>query len=372
MNERPDRNGAPGVTTGSHRFLIAMALIISVLVVLSGCVISPRRTAGGSPSPTPTPTATGSPTPGTAGKLYVSNQSGNSILRFDNALTASGDTRPAATISGSNTGLNSPEFLALDPAADRLFVANLGGSSVLIWDAVSTRNGNIAPTRTIGPNSGLVAPVGLALDSVRNLLYVADGSQGQVLVFSPASTAGSSSTPSRALIITGASIGGIALDAANDRLFVSDTASNAIGIFDNVSTLNGQVASNRAITGTSTGLQGPAGLTLDLAGDLVVANGGNGNLGNITVYSNAATVDGNAPPIITLGGSNTGLSAPAQVILNPASGANEIYVADSTSNAIATFTGVNSSGGNIPPARSISGATTTLNGPRGVALDTTR
>jgi len=370
MNERDHRCAERAATVTCNRFFILTILIVLVLAALSGCVISPRRNVGGSPSPTPSPT--GSPVPGAAGKLYVSNQSGNSILRFDNALTASGDTPPSATISGSNTGLNEPQFLALDPAADRLFVANLGGSSVLIWDSISTLNGNIGPTRTIGPSSGLIAPVAVALDSVRDLLYVADGTQGEVLVFSPASTAGSNSAPSRALVISGASLGGIAIDSANDRLYVSDSISNAIGIFDNASKLNGTVSSNRAITGANTGLQGPAGLTLDLSGDLVVANGGNGNLGSITVYSNAATVNGNAQPIVTIAGGNTDLSAPGQVILNPANGANEIYVADSTANAVNTFSGVNSSGGNITPARSISGGTTTFNGPRGIALDTTR
>ncbi|HET9180738.1 MAG TPA: hypothetical protein VFP59_01285 [Candidatus Angelobacter sp.] len=359
-------------TVKRNRFLILTILVVSVLAALSGCVISPRRSVDGSISPTPTPGPTGSPVPGAAGKLYVSNQSGNSIVRFDNALTATGDIQPAAAIFGPNTGLNNPQFMALDPSADRLFVANLGGSSVLIWDGISTLNGNIAPTRTIGPSSGLIAPIAVALDSTRDLLYVADATQGEVLVFSPASTVGSNAAPSRALIITGASVGGIALDAANDRLYVSDTASNAIGVFDNASTLNGQVTSNRAITGADTGLQGPEGLTLDLSGDLVVANGGNGNLGNITVYANAAGADADVQPIVLIGGNNTTLSAPAQVVLNTASAANEIYVADSTTNAVTTFTSVNTSGGNITPSRSIGGGSTTFNGPRGLALDPTR
>ncbi|HEX5432816.1 MAG TPA: hypothetical protein VFY05_01150, partial [Candidatus Angelobacter sp.] len=235
-----------------------------------------------------------------------------------------------------------------------------------------TLNGNIAPTRSIGLSSGLVAPVAVALDSVRDLLYVADASQGEVLVFSPASTVGNNAAPSRALIITGASIGGMALDSANDRLYVSDTASDAIGVFDNVSTLNSQVTSNRAIVGADTGLQGPAGLTLDLSGNLVVANSGNGNIGNITVYPNAATANGDVQPIVAIGGINTTLVAPGQVILNTASAADEIYVADSTTNAVTTFTSVNSTGGNITPSRTIGGGSTTFNGPRGVALDTTR
>src|SRR5215469_10512952 len=58
-------------------WLCAASLVL--LLVISGCVISPRRTlGGGGGTPTPTPTPTGSPTPtptpsGTPqGKLYVS------------------------------------------------------------------------------------------------------------------------------------------------------------------------------------------------------------------------------------------------------------------------------------------------------------
>lgn len=368
MNEQHERRLARCATVGSRRFLILTILIVCVLAAMSGCVISPRRSVDNSGSPTPTPT--GTPVPGATGKLYVSNQSGNSILRFDSAFTATGNIQPAATLSGSNTGLNQPQFMALDAAADRLFVANPGGNSVLVWDGISTLTGNIAPTRSIsGLNTGLIAPVAVAIDSTRDLLYVADPSQGQVLVFSPASTAGGNALPSRALAITGADLGGVALDAANNRLFISDTAGNAIGIFDNASTLNGPVTSNRAITGADTGLSGPTGLTLDLSGDLVVANGNNGT---ITVYPNSATANGDVRPIVIIGGSNTRLVTPGQVILNPASSANEIYVADSTAQSVTTFSGVNSSGGNITPARNIGGGSTTFNGPRGAALDPTR
>jgi len=367
MNQRHQRRAAR-ITMGSTRFPGLIILIVSVLAAMSGCVISPRRTVDNSTSPTPTPTVT--PVPGATGKLYVSNQNGNSILRFDNALTTTGDTQPDATIIGSGTGLNQPQFMALDPAADRLFVANPGGSSVLVWDAVSTVNGNTPPTRTIsGLNTGLIAPVAVALDVTRDLLYVADPSQGDVLVFSPASTAGNNALPSRALTITGADLGGIALDTTNDRLYISDSSANAIGVFDNASTLNGPVTSDRAITGTDTGLAGPGGLTLDLSGDLVVSNGGNGT---VTVYPSAANANGDVRPIVIIGGSNSRLVTPGQVILNPTNSANEIFVADSTAQSVSTFTGVSSSGGNIAPARNLNGGSTAFNSPRGVALDVTR
>src|SRR5262245_23547943 len=111
--------------------------VLFLLLFVVGCVISPRRTLGGGPTPTPTPT--GSPTPAGTGKLYVSNGGANSILRFDDALTASGNIVPSATISGATTTLNGPAFITLDVAADRLYVANNADLSILIFDNISTK-----------------------------------------------------------------------------------------------------------------------------------------------------------------------------------------------------------------------------------------
>src|SRR5690349_8674927 len=104
------------------------------LVLLAGCVISPRRdgtTSGGGGGGTPGP-----------GKLYVSNEASNSILRFDGALTATGNVTPAATITNSSQIL-APQFLLVDIGANRLYIASQGAAAVVIFDNASTRNGNI-------------------------------------------------------------------------------------------------------------------------------------------------------------------------------------------------------------------------------------
>src|SRR5690348_16656416 len=83
---------------------LVTALLFSLL--LSGCVISPRRTVGGGPTPTPSPTP--SPTPGAQGILYVANQGDDTIVRFTKAASADANLTPAAILSGANTGLNGP------------------------------------------------------------------------------------------------------------------------------------------------------------------------------------------------------------------------------------------------------------------------
>src|SRR5438309_7094756 len=108
-----------------------ICVAVFCLLLTVGCVISPRRTlggGGGTPTPTPTPGPTGSPTPTpvATGKLYVMESNSNTLLRFDSALTASGNATPAATIAGNNTTFNFPGFMTLDATNDRLYIADTG------------------------------------------------------------------------------------------------------------------------------------------------------------------------------------------------------------------------------------------------------
>jgi hypothetical protein len=305
------------------------------------------------------------------GKLYVTNQDGNSILRFDNALNATGNVAPGAIITGANTTLAAPQFIALDTTADRLYVANANGPSVLIFDGISTKNGNIAPTRNIiGANTQFITPSSVALDKGRDLLYVADGAE--IDVFSSASTVNGDVSPTRDIITSFNNIQQIFLDAANDRLYLSDAASNTVAVYDNASTLTGAATATRSITGAQTLLAQPSGMAIDSSGNLIVTNQGNST---ITVYSNAAGANGNVAPIATISGAATTLASPAQIIQSSA--ANEVYVADSSATgAVIVFTGVAGLSGNASPTRSITGASTQLTGTsasaRGVALDPTR
>ena len=78
-----------------------------------------------------------------------------------------------------------------------------------------------------------------------------------------------------------------------------------------------------------TGLSSPAGLILDAAGRLYVANL---TSNTITVY--AAGAAGNATPAASIAGSNTGLSVPVGIALD-ATG--RLYVIDNFSNTITIY-----------------------------------
>lgn len=330
-------------------------------------------------TPTPTPTATPTPNPAAAGKLYVMNSSTNTLLRFDNAFTANGNPTPAATIT--NTTFKFPNFITLDVAADRLYVANTSDLSVLIFDNISSKNGTVdlAPSRIIaGAATTLVAPADVAFDRVNNELYVLD--DPNILVFNSASLAtGGNVAPTRTLITAfAAGAAAIFIDAVNDRLFVADL-DGAIAIYDNAHALpTGAINPIRTIQGASTKLGNPDGIQIDGQGRLVVSNAGNVGAAippSITIYSSAAIANGgNVAPVAEISGSNTGMSLPNQIVVDP-SGTGTVYNADSIAGRIAVFSNLNTSTGNIGPTRSISGTLTGLTaggGPVGVALDNTR
>ncbi len=304
------------------------------------------------------------------------NSTTSTLLRFDNAFTASGNATPAATIFGTNTTFNAPNYMTLDAANDRLYIADTSDLSIVIYDNISTKNGNVAPNRIIaGAATTLVAPADVAFDRVRNELYVLD--DPNILVFNAAAlSTGGNVAPTRSLstaFVAGAAA--IFVDVANDRLFAADL-DGAIAIYDNASTLpTGAITPSRSIAGVNTQLGNPAGIQLDGQGRLVVSNLGTVSVAaSITIYpSSAITAGGNVAPVARISGSATGFSTPMQIVLDP-SGTGTAYLADANAAKVDVFANLNTATGNIQPTRTISGASTglTAGGAVGVALDNTR
>jgi sugar lactone lactonase YvrE len=291
-------------------------------------------------------------------------------VRFDQALTGNGNVTPATTITGVDTQLNAPTFMFLDAAADRLYVANTGALSILIFDNISAKTGNAAPERFIsGAATTLISPTDVSVDKVRDLLYVADDTD--VAVFAGASTATGDIAPTRVYTVS-FTVSGILIDGANDRLYLADSAGQAINVYDSASTLAaGPITATRTITGANTHLATPSSMQIDGGGRLVVSNG---SPASITIYSNAAGASGNISPAAEITGSNTGLNTPDQIVVDH-SGTGTLYIADSAAARIAIFGSLSSATGNIAPTRTIGGASTTLTvagQPVGVALDATR
>jgi len=111
------------------------------------------------------------------------------------------------------------------------------------------------------------------------------------------------------------------------------------------------------IAGGNTGLDNPAGIALDGAGNIYVTNA---TSHSITVY--AAGASGNATPTTTIAGGNTGMFIPVGIALD---GAANIYVANARSNFGVGSITVYAAGasGNATPMATIAGGNTGLNQP---------
>lgn len=325
------------------------------MLAFAGC-------GGGSQQTVPPPNNA----PTVVGKLYVTNGSTNSILRFPAGAT--GNVGPQTKVVPPETA---PISLALDVAHDRLAAMSFADASVVVMDNAST---TLSPARTIaGPATTMRSPHQIAIDSTTDLLYVLnqDIVGTHVLVFGPASTINGNVAPLRTFDPSDVPLT-IALDGANNRLFASSGLS--IEIYDNASTLTGPVTPNRIISGPLTQINAPAGpLTLDNASHLIMAT--KSFPSTVLVFANAGTANGNVAPATF---SVIGANFPTQLAVSPNG---DLYVVDGNP-TLNVYSNITAATGSLTPARAITGPNTGLDPPQspqlippliiGVALDPTR
>ena len=343
--------------------------------------------------------------------LYVT-ASNNAILVFNNASTVDGDVAPSRTISGTATTLSSPSGIYVDTANNRLYAANPGNGSIVVFNNASTATGNIAPDRTV-LNSGvpLLSPGSITGDVTRDLLYVAES--GSIFVLNNASTMQNSPPPvvrtvtmtvplyftyavsvdasrdrlyaatstsvlafNNASTLTGSpspdsTIGGLVtpvglfVDSTRDLLYVSDQGTNSIKVFE-------QAGTTPTLLHTITGVANPRAVAVDTVDDILYVS----TLSNsILVYDQASIKDGAVSPDRTIAGSMTMLSLPFAIFVDETN--DLLYVANTASDSVVVFDDASTATGNIAPSRVISQGTglsnlTTLNSPVGIFVDTTR
>lgn len=278
-----------------------------MLIAVSGC--------GGGSSSSGYP-----PAPGT---LIVANQDADSDPNFPSigffSPSADANAPPERLLAGDQTGLNGGNAAAAVISNGQVYVSNPTNGNITIYPLKA--NGNISPAATLeGPATMITFPAGLAVDTAGKI-YVADegpegGGPGSILVF-PA----------------GAS---------------------------------GNVAPLTAITPTTTPLQTPVGITVASNGDIWVAN-----FGGASVMKFTAGSSGDVPAAATLAGSNTMIDLPSYVALDSTG---NLYVSNDgagatppTTDAILIFPA--GSNGNVAPASTITGPSTQLDLPTGLAFD---
>ena len=161
---------------------------------------------------------------------------------------------------------------------------------------------------------------------------------------------------------------GIAVDTTNSKIYVTNTGvdgnpSYSIAVYPTGS--NGQTAPSAVIAGSTTGLDVPTGVALDGSGNIYVSNDGknNGDPDSVTVYP--AGSNGNVAPSAVITGTSTGLSDPAGIAVDSAG---KIYVTNNN-NSVTVYPAGPSGIVNQVPTATIRGLATGLMNPSGIGVD---
>ncbi len=290
--------------------------------------------------------------PQAAGRtIYVANTHGDTVTEY--AAGANGNVFPLRTIGGAATNLHSPRGVAVDRGG-RVYVTSRTNGAINVYPAGA--DGNVAPIQIIsGAHTKLDEPTGIAVAGSQ--IYVTNRpSTGDSITVYGAGTNGDVA-PLRT--IEGANTGldfpyGILADGRG-RITVVNIA-GSVEVF--APGANGNVAPVQTIAGSNTLLNLPTCVARDAAGRLYVTSSNYPNtVGRVTVY--AAGANGNAAPIQTIEGANTGLAGPRGIAL----AAGRIYVANGQHQNTSLTVYQSGSHGDAAPLRTIVGANTGLLGP---------
>ena len=301
---------------------------------------------------------TGSPQVFTASSaLYVASSNTNSVVVYP--IGSTGNATPSVIIAGANTGLAGPFGIARD-ASGALYVTN-NNNSVTVYTAGAS--GNVAPVATIaGASTGLAGPSGAAIDA-SGRLYVANQGNTSITVYaagasgnvSPVTTiAGPNTNLSRPIDLTFDASGN--LYVVNLGVYGTITGNSSVTVYPPGA--NGNATPLATIMGGNTGMLNSLGVALDAAGNIYVSNYGNTNDNasnsqtSITVFAMGAS--GNIAPINTIAGLGT-LSEPTGLVFDSAG---NLYVTNFFGNFIAVY-----SPGATTPSATIGGSNTGLDGP---------
>ncbi|MBA2305069.1 MAG: hypothetical protein H0W08_20900 [Acidobacteria bacterium] len=279
--------------------------------------------------------------------------------------------------------------LALDPAAGRAFFSDSSLSGVLSYHA---SDGNNSPditdpqTHVLGPDTGIGFIAGVAADAQRKEVYAVNNDGGGVVIFGYDQTG--AVRPVRNLETPHQSWG-ITLSQTRNEIALSVQQMSGIVFYARgAKHMDPPV---RTLRGYETGLADPHGVAFDDdRKELVVANHGNwtelrpyspydpltktpqeyqpGRFEAPSIRTFAASATGNAKPLRSISGDQTGLNWPMGLGVDPQR--DEIVVANYGDNSVHIF--LRSADGNVAPSRVIRGDRTGIVGPVDVKVDPVR
>ncbi len=234
------------------------------------------------------------------GVMLVSNDGGTSLYAYgSNVLRSSGAPTPADTIGG----LTKPDGMAFD-AAGNLWVANESSHKIDMYSpAQLAAGGDPTPARTLTASVDSFA-LGLRFDASGNLWLL---SLGTLQAFTPTQLA-AGGTQTGSIKITSGSLAypaDIVFDSSGNA-WVSESYNNQILRFSATELASSGARTPTVIISAHAGsLNVPAGLAVDAAGNLWVANYGGGTI--IAYAPTQLAASGSPTPSITL---NLGAALP--------------------------------------------------------------
>ncbi len=380
------------------KIILGLALT-SLVAVAQQYVIA--TVAGGPATPTPiaAPSASiGEPSSvaiGPAGDAYFTN-SASTLYKVDNrgVLTrVAGAGRPGDSGPAATTQLGNLSSVAADTAgnvylADTTFhrilkITQAGAIATVAGTGTAGFSGDTGPA----VNAQLSNPVGLALDASGNL-YVADanncrvrriGSNGVITTIAGNGISGFSGDAGPATSAQLSNIAGLAADAFGN-LYIADSGNSRIrkvanGIISTVAGIGTTGYSGDNGQAVTAQLSSPAGVAVDYAGNLYIADTNNNRVRKVSTSGIVTTVSGNGSAGFTNEG---GPAATAQ--LNTPTGLSvdllgNLYVADQFNfrlRKITTTGSIVSIAGNGSRSYAVNGGSAIgaqLDQPRGLATD---
>lgn len=339
-------SGRAAAERSRDRFAFLIGLLFATAFLVAGCGGGGGDGGSSPPPPPPTPPS----------KIFIGDSGTVAIGSSPTSNPSPGAEVAERIIEGPSTMLSSSlTDFALHVASDRLYVADL--RSILVFDNISTAEGDIAPSRVVFTCCGGAGNyVGIYLDTANDRLYaaanVALGGAQVVHVFDNVSTL-SNSPPNRTITVPPTFLMDVAVDATRDILYVYGRGAistlTEIAVFDSAATLSGTATQNRTIAIGESFSSGPAvGMFIDPANNRLYAP----RTGAVMVFDNASTKSGDI---------NT-TAAPARTINLPLLTLSNIFVELTADRLYATDTGGVTI---IPNASTVNG--TSLTGVRAIA-----
>ena len=289
---------------------------------------------------------------GSTGIRYIAD-TGNHLIRKISAGASVSTLAGSAGVSGTSDGtgtaarFNSPKGIVV--ASGTIYVADSGNQTIRKISAtgvVTTLSGLAGITGTsdgIGTAARFNAPTGLTADASANL-YVADKGNNTIRKITPAgsvTTLAGSPGVSGAVSGTGSaalfkSPSGIAIDLSGN-LYVADTGNHIIRKITSgnvVVTLAGAAGISGTANGTGTAARfnAPAGISVDAAGNVYVADTGNSSIRKISTAGVVTTLAGGSAGATDGSGTSAKFQNPAGIAIDPSGFM--FYVADTGNHAI--------------------------------------